>query len=136
VDSGQREKQVLLIYHPFNIYYDGKGGVFHFPSCHLPYDSEEWFWNDSLWCLFDAKDKGKGKLEDLPYDLCTFVLSTSPRRDLVNDFQKPPLPQVFYMPVWDKAELRKVALVLSTGSTEERQLMARPFQNPWWNSSM
>ncbi len=25
-------KRVLLIYHPYKIYYDGKGSVFHFPS--------------------------------------------------------------------------------------------------------
>jgi hypothetical protein len=98
-------KRVLLIYHPFNIYHDGNGNIFQFSTNKMPPDNEDSFWNDTLWCLFDTKDTGLAHLHDLPYDLCTFVLSTSPPRELVKDFQKPPRPQVFYMPLWTNADL-------------------------------
>ena len=104
VKGGQR---VLFIYHPVNVYYDGRGGVFmlvNFPP-YIQYS----FWNNTLWCLFDAKGKNEAHLSDLPYGYCTFVLSTSPRRVLVNDFRKPPVPQEFYMPTWSKAELEVIA---------------------------
>jgi hypothetical protein len=102
-------KRVLLIYHPHTIYYDGKGSVFQFPSNALPSDIDYSFWNDDLWCLFDAKGKKEEHLNALPYPTCTFVLSTSPRREMVNDFKKPPPPQIFYMPLWNKAELTTIA---------------------------
>jgi hypothetical protein len=60
--------------------------------------------------LFDAKEKEKADLKILPYDVCNFVLSTSPRRDLVNDYKKPsPLPLVFYMPPWSEEEIQAIA---------------------------
>jgi hypothetical protein len=102
-------KRVLLIYHPFNIYYDGRGGVFQFFSGHLPLDADYSFWNDTLWCLFDAKLKSEAHLGDFPLELCTFIVSTSPRREMVNDFKKPPVPQEFYMPTWSEAEMEAIA---------------------------
>ncbi len=45
----------------------------------------------------------------LPKDLSTFVVSTSPQWEMVNDFKKPPVPQVFYMPIWKESELEKIA---------------------------
>ena len=98
-----------MIYHPFNIYYDGKGGVFGFASGHLPLDNNDSFWNDTLWCLFDAKFKNEADLGDFPLELCKFILSTSPRREMVNDFKKPPEPLEFYMPTWTEAELEEIA---------------------------
>jgi hypothetical protein len=62
-----------------------------------------------LWCLFDAKGKKEAHLDEVPYDLCTFVLSTSPRREMVNDFKKTSVLQVFYMPTWTEAELEAIA---------------------------
>jgi hypothetical protein len=59
-------------------------------------------------CLM-PKAKTKPNLHRLPYPLCKFVLSTSPQRELVNDFQKPPVPEVFYMPLWTEAEMENVA---------------------------
>jgi hypothetical protein len=111
----KERKRVLFIYHPFNIYYDGKGGVFWFAQ--LPLVTDVSFWNKTLWCLFDAKNKTNADLNDLPYPLCSFVVSTSPRREMLNDFKKPPAPQVFYMPTWTKAELETIAWLFpnSTG---------------------
>ncbi len=102
-------KRVLLIYHPHTIYYDGKGNIFQFPSNALPSDIDYSFWNDTLWCLFDAKFKNESHLGDFPLELCTFIVSTSPRREMVNDFKKPPPPQIFYMPLWSEAELETIA---------------------------
>jgi len=102
-------KRVLVLYHPDNIYYDGKGGVFRFRRGHLPHDDDDSFWNDTLWCLFDAKFQTIAHLGDLPSNICTFIVSTSPRRDLLNDFKKPPVPQEFYMPTWTEAELEAIA---------------------------
>ena len=102
-------KRVLLTYHPDIIYYDGKGGVFSFSKRSLPSSNEVSFWSADLWCLFDAKSKQEGHLDAFSYTRCTFVLSTSPRREMVNDFQKPPPPQIFYMPLWNEDELAKVA---------------------------
>ena len=105
----KRGERVLLIYHPFNIYYDGKGGVFEFDSGRLPSGIDYSFWNKTLWCLFDAKGMCEAKLYHLPVGKSTFIVSTSPRRDLVNEFKKPPEPQIFYMPIWTKDELEVIA---------------------------
>ena len=102
-------KRVLLIYHPNTIYYDGQGGVLHWPEGSLPSSNELSFWSADLWCLFDAKGKKEEHLSAFPYEYCTFVLSTSPRREMVNDFKKPPPPQIFYMPLWNEAELTTIA---------------------------
>ncbi len=72
-------KRVLFVYHPFSIYYDGKGGVFKFASNRLPLENFESFWNDTLWCLFDAKFKNESNFGHLLVGLSTFVVSTSPR---------------------------------------------------------
>jgi hypothetical protein len=93
-------RRVLFIYGTFNIFYDGNGGVFWFASGHLPLDDDYLFWNDKLWCLFDAKFKNKSDLIHLPVELSTFIVSTSPHQEMVNDFRKPSVPQVFYMPRW------------------------------------
>jgi hypothetical protein len=102
-------KRVLFIYHPNTIYYDGQGGVFHCLEGSLPSSNELSFWNADLWCLFDEKGKKEEHLSAFPYEYCTFVLSTSPRREMVNDFKKPPPPQIFYMPLWNEIELETIA---------------------------
>eukprot|EP00158_Paraphelidium_tribonemae_P001817 Partr_v1_DN24849_c2_g2_i1_m29800 putative crinkler (CRN) family protein len=100
-------KRVLLIYHPDIIYFDGKGGVFELEN--VPSVVDHSFWKADLFCLFDAKEKFPSDLGRLPYGRCAFVLSTSPRREMVNDFKKPPIPQVFYMPIWSQAELETIS---------------------------
>jgi hypothetical protein len=102
-------KCILFIYGAYNIYYDGKGGVFLFASSCLPLEKHFSFWNDTLWCLFDAKYKHYANLGHLPIGLSTFIVSTSPRQDMANDFNKPPVPQIFYVPIWTKAELEAIA---------------------------
>ena len=107
-------KRVLFIYHPDTIYYDGQGGVFYCPENFLPTSNDVAFWSNGLWCLFDAKGKQEVHLSALPYERCQFVLSTSPRREIVNDFKKPPRPLVFYMPIWTETELESIAPCFGT----------------------
>jgi hypothetical protein len=114
----KRGKRVLFIYHPFNIYYDEEGGVFRFASSRLPLDDDDSFWNETLWCLFDAKGKNEANLYEFPTSLCKFILSTSPRREMVNDFKKPPVPDCFYMPIWTEAELEAIAPLFPNSSDE------------------
>ena len=109
-------KRVLFIYHPVTIYYDGNGGVFYYPENSLPTSNEVDFWANDLWCLFDAKDKEPRDLGALPYEYCNFILSTSPRREMVNDFKKPPVPRVFYMPLWSETELEIIAPYFPTAN--------------------
>ena len=111
-------KRVLFIYGAFNIYYDGKGGVFWFASGNLPLGNDVSFWNHSLWCLFDAKSKQKADLDHLPLGLSTFIVSTSPRRDMVNDFRKSPRSQTFYMPIWTETELEVIAPLFPDSNNE------------------
>ena len=101
-------KRVLFIYHPNTIYYDGRGNVYEVTT--MPSVTDHDFWSDDLWCLFDAKEKTKIDLANLPYPTCTFVLSMSPRRDMINDFKKPPEAQKFYMPLWSEKELETVSM--------------------------
>eukprot|EP00557_Chaetoceros_sp_GSL56_P003743 CAMPEP_0176496978 /NCGR_PEP_ID=MMETSP0200_2-20121128/11477_1 /TAXON_ID=947934 /ORGANISM="Chaetoceros sp., Strain GSL56" /LENGTH=475 /DNA_ID=CAMNT_0017894957 /DNA_START=66 /DNA_END=1490 /DNA_ORIENTATION=+ len=110
-------KRVLFIFHPYNIYYDGQGGVFLLET--IPTFIHRSFWNESLWCLFDAKYQKEDDLNKFPIELCTFVLSTSPRREMVNDFKKPPVPQYFYMPPWTESELEAIAPLFPAHATSK-----------------
>mmetsp|Transcript_14414 Transcript_14414/g.27096 ORF Transcript_14414/g.27096 Transcript_14414/m.27096 type:complete len:456 (-) Transcript_14414:411-1778(-) len=101
-------KWVLIMYGESNIYYDGKGGVCTLET--IPSAANYSFWNDEpLWCLFDSKGKNGAYLGHIPYDRCNFILSTSPRRELINDFKKSHAPQYFYMPLWNQTELEAIA---------------------------
>ena len=92
-----------------------KKGVF---SSRLPSDIDYAFWNHSLWCLFDAKSKQKADLDRFPVGLYIFIVSTSPQREMVNDFKKPPAPQNFYMPIWTEAELEAIAPLFPHSANE------------------
>jgi hypothetical protein len=102
-------KRVLIMYCHDVVYYDGNGGVFGFDFRGLPSTLDDSFWNADLWCLFDDRNKQLANLCALPYSKCSFVLSTYLNRDLVNDFKKPPVPQIFYMPPWTESELEVIA---------------------------
>jgi hypothetical protein len=117
----KKRQRVLFIYHPFSIYYDENGDVLQFESGRLPSDIDYSFWNDTLWCLFDAKFKEEADLGHLPVGLSTFILSTSPRRGMVNDFKKPPVPQTFYMPIWTETELAVIAPLFPNSDNEWRE---------------
>lgn len=100
----------MVIYHARIVYYDGQGGIFKAKA--IPPFGDETVWTSDLWCLLDAKGRTPGDLSQLPYEDCSFVVSTSPRRDLVNDYQKVSYPQVslkFFMPLWSHSELKMIA---------------------------
>lgn len=102
----KENKRILIMYHPYKIYYDGEGYVFHLDS--IPSNLERAFWNDTLWCLFDAKCNDKASLYQLPYSFCTFVMSNSPRLELAGSFRKPPVPQEFHVPHWTEVEMEAI----------------------------
>jgi hypothetical protein len=101
------KKRVLLIYEAFYVYYDERGSVWI--SNEKPSTIDFSFWDSTLWCLFDGKGRSPTQLDEYPYVDCNFIVSTSPRRDLINDFKKYQTPLVFYMPVWTEYELEKIA---------------------------
>jgi len=103
----QKGKRVLFIYQPDTIYYDGQGGVFELAT--LPSVIDHTFWTKDLWCLFDAKHKVPADLGAIPYSKCAFVMSTSPRREMVSDFKKCQSTVIFYMPIWSEAEMGIIA---------------------------
>jgi len=98
--------RVLFIYHSFIIYYDGSGNVFELED--IPSHTNHDFWSGTLWCLFDAYLKTIEDLKKCSISSCIFVISTSPCRDLVNDFWKTPPMQQFYMPIWSEKELEMI----------------------------
>ena len=120
------------MYGSFQIYYDGNGGVFRLDINHLPLHYDDLFWNDKLWCLFDAKFKNESNLIRLPVKLCTFIVSTFPRREMVNDFRKPDEPQVFYMPTWTEAELKAIVPLFPKASNEWHDCFKILGEIPWY----
>lgn len=99
-------ERVLFVYGDDKIYYDGQGGVFEIDQ--LPPVLNHDFWTKDLWCLFDAKKKNT--INWLPFTKCSFILSTSPRKDLYNDFKKEePEPLWNYMPIWTEEEMQNLA---------------------------
>ncbi|KAH9084455.1 hypothetical protein LEN26_003971, partial [Aphanomyces euteiches] len=102
-------KKVIFLYHPDVIYFDGCGGVTMTNLRDMPQSNERFWHDENLWCLFDAKSKSQDNLNLLPYSRIKIVLSTSPRRDIINDFQKPPEPYTYFMPLWTEAELQLIA---------------------------
>ena len=115
-DLVKRRKRVLFIHHPRILYFDGKGFYVwtgrHLPGNALtdPIDPNLPFWRNNLFCLLDCKHKDQTVFADLPYDSCHFMLSTSPNKDLLNDFKKgKPLDWKFYMPPWKQSELKIIA---------------------------
>ena len=103
----RENKRVLFIYHPKMIYYDGKGKILRLTT--LPSEEDFEFWNMDLWSLFDAKGKLEQDLLSIPSELCKTVVSTSPRRELLNEFQKESSLKWMYMPIWSKSELRTIS---------------------------
>ncbi len=100
-------KRVLFVYRGYKIYYNGRGGVVSLES--IPHAGMDEFWNFELWCIHDSPSMNPESLRNVPYDACRFVLSTTPWDELVSDLRKPPIPRVFFMPVWKQSELGKIA---------------------------
>jgi len=102
------------------VYYHSTGAVFEMDR-NLPDFRDDLFWNDDLWCLVDSRERPS---INVPYNFCSVVLSTCPRRDFINDFKKgPPAPALFYMPLWEQAELEQLASTIycNTADTWRKQ---------------
>jgi hypothetical protein len=78
---------------------------------------------------FDAKFKNKSDLIHLPMELSSFIVSTSPCREMAHDFRKPPAPQVSYMPIWTNAELETIAPLFPEANSKWHKCF-RPRWNP------
>jgi hypothetical protein len=106
-----KNKRVLYVCLPYIIYYDEQGRVFEFAPDSLPQHIKYEFWNKDLWLLFDAKDVERIEIPGarglIPYNNCSFVLSTSPRRAIVKDPQK--IIPTLFMPVWSEKEMKVLA---------------------------
>ena len=103
----RERKRVFFLYDLDYIYYDGQGKIFNLNG--TPLKSEPNFWSMDLWCLFDAKGKFEQNLTRIPSGLCKTIVSTSPRRELLNDFQKASSITSIYMPIWSEQELETVS---------------------------
>lgn len=129
-------KRKLFIYHPSNynnnsmiialwwlklcrwlkIYFDGQGGVFLLDT--IPTSIHQSFWNESLWCVFDAKYKTHDDLNKLPIELCTFVLSNSPQQRIVNISKNLPYLKYFICR-FTKMELKAIAPLFPHVATKQ-----------------
>ena len=101
------KKRVFFLYDLDYIYYDGHGKILNLESVSL--NREPDFWTMDLWCLFDAKGKQEQDLLRIRCVLCKTIVSTHPRRDLLNEFQKKPSKKWFYMPIWSEEEMRTIS---------------------------
>ncbi|KAH9150260.1 hypothetical protein AeRB84_006863 [Aphanomyces euteiches] len=102
-------KKVIFLYHPDVIYFDGCGGVFMSNQRDMPQSNDSFWKDEDLWCLFDAKAKTEENLSSLLYSRMKIVVSPSAPRDIINDFQKPPQPSTYFIPLWTEAELEQIA---------------------------
>ena len=102
-----QNKRVLFMYNPDCIYFDGQGNILLRKES--PWSGDREFWTMDLWCLFHAKGKFAPDLFIIPSGLCKTIVSTSPRRDLLNDLQKVPSIKPMYMPIWSEEELRSIS---------------------------
>ncbi|KAG3092497.1 hypothetical protein PI125_g17129 [Phytophthora idaei] len=99
------QKRVLLFDSDRYIYYDGN---MMFTCTSLPDKFNEQFWSPDLWCLVDSMDPTSSA--ELPYRRCSVLRASTPRLDYVDEFRKSaPAPDVFYMPLWTREELARIA---------------------------
>ena len=99
----QQNKRVLFVYEPYTIYYDGQGMVLTMDQ--LPRADDEHFFRKDLWCLIDAKFKGKYDLYHFTSYISNMIVATYPQRELVSSFQERYSAKWFFMPIWSEGEL-------------------------------
>jgi len=102
-------RAVMFVSSDDKIYFDGsqfwdyRGNVF---EKHQKDPAGRILWNRDLFCLFDADNA-----HAIPnvYRRCQFIVSTWPKRDLINDYQKlVDEDNQFYMPVWSIEEMERI----------------------------
>jgi hypothetical protein len=102
------------------VYFDG-AKMWEFNS--MPPRTDRQFWASDLWCLIDSANPTT--IPGLPYDDCSILLATTPRSDFLSPFRKlVPIPPVFYMPLWSRAELQCIASFYPDASTWENRFIA------------
>ncbi|KAL8007256.1 hypothetical protein Plhal703r1_c04g0022711 [Plasmopara halstedii] len=87
------------------IYFDG----FTVMECgKLPYLTNWRFWSYDLWCLTDSVDPKR--IAGCSIHECSVLLASTLQWDCISKFKElVPTPDVLYMPLWTKEELRTIA---------------------------
>jgi len=113
----QMKKKVLYACSGYQVYFDGisfwecLGNIFQ-RGQKTPAGMD--FWTHDLFCLFDADNQ---KRMPTTYFFCQFILATSPKRDLVNDFKKTvSYKDRFFMPVWSLSEMERIQVLYNPPS--------------------
>ena len=124
-------KRVIFVYHPYSVFFDGKGGVFETIPFEVPRygeidpsDHESPLWTKETYCLFDGGEM-QPQLAGVPYNSCPFVYSRSPRNDSTNELEKVDpnrIVKTYYMPRWSYDEIREVSALFPKASEWERCL--------------
>ncbi|CEG49437.1 uncharacterized protein PHALS_07201 [Plasmopara halstedii] len=101
----KEKKRVLLMTVKPAIYFDG----FTMMECgKLPFSGNRQFWSYDLWCLMDSVDPTR--IAGFPIRECSVLLVSTLRWNYISEFKKlVPTPDVLYMPLWTKEELRTIA---------------------------
>jgi hypothetical protein len=92
-----------------------------FPSIETrdPSSPDKPFFNEDLYWLFDRQDwSSTTVLRDIPYTSCQFIISSSPKRALLNNFVKGGRIQTYFMPTWTLAEMRHLTTTYGTRDDE------------------
>jgi hypothetical protein len=98
-------KKVIFQFHGDYIFYHGNQDVRFIRKIQsLPRE----FYDGNIWCLFDGSHMDATNLATFPVSRCKLFVATSPRRNLMNDFKKR-ATKIFFMPVWEKEEIAKIA---------------------------
>jgi hypothetical protein len=101
----QGHKRVLFALEQEIVYFT-RGQVF---SMNCPPVLQYSFWKNDLWCLFDSKDQTNPDiLGNYKYDLCNFIVGTSPRSGLYNDYKKSRNCRFWFMPTWSTDEIQAI----------------------------
>jgi hypothetical protein len=100
----QAKQRVIFHYSDDIIYYDAEQNVFEAVKAGN-FKMIKGFYDTPVWCLFDGFNKKASHIDKYRY--CKLVISTSPRRDLVNDAKKE--SETYYMPIWTMLELERIA---------------------------
>ena len=108
----QKGERVLLIYDPLCILFEEDGNVRDYEEmANLPPKGATEFWKPKMWILFDCNLKFESDIVKVLNRSAHVVVSTSPKRGMLNDYNKPPQPITFHMPIWIFGEMEALSIM-------------------------